>query len=420
MAMAGLSGRLQRPATPRPVVHITTYPPEHCGVGDATNQMIRASDPRRRAIVLGNVVPGAATNESDVHRVWKKGDVLYPLQVLLALRSIRLRAPFVAHVQHHFFLYGGPLTVLVFPILLIGLRAVGCKVVTQLHSIVDYKTLSRDIESQSVPLYSDRSAALLRWFYRTVEALSDRIIVWTRDMRSTLVNLYGLSGHRIAIVPHGWRAQPWFHDPDARETLGLKDEFLIVFHGFLDPTKGLEDLLHAFSRIAEAEPAARLCLVGEVSPHLQPQRREYQKELRTLASSLGIADRVWITGYVEEKVLNRYLSAASLIVLPYTAVSSLTGSGVLAKVAAFGKPLIASNISRFASELHSGREALLVDPGNVDELATAIRKVAENQEYARYLGENLRRLAPQRTWECTAELVERIYAEIDKYQEKTR
>jgi glycosyltransferase involved in cell wall biosynthesis len=103
-----------------------------------------------------------------------------------------------------------------------------------------------------------------------------------------------------------------------------------------------------------------------------------------------------------------------MIVLPYTTVASVAGSVVLSRIAGLGKPLVASRIPRFASELVSGRDALLVEPGNIDELALAVTRIANDHELARSLGENLRRLSEERSWNRTAALVNLVYQELER------
>ncbi len=397
-----------------PVVHITTFPPEHCGIGNATFGLLEAADFGRRHIVLGNVVEGTVQSKHEVHRVWKKNNFFYPFQILRALRSVGIPPRSIAHVQHHFFLYGRAPTALGFPFLLLVLRICGCKIVVQLHSVVDYRALERDIGLRGTTIRPSRAAPLLKSFYRVVDLFSDRIIVWTQEMSSKLKSLYGTADSKVRIAPFGWETKPTRRD-SAEKYLGKEGGMSIVFHGFLDPTKGLEVLLFAFSRIADRFPLAHLFLVGEPSPHLSASHRgEYLEDLRGLATTLGIGERVRITGYVREEVLDQYLDAASMIVLPYTTVASVAGSVVLSRIAGLGKPLVASRIPRFASELVSGRDALLVEPGNIDELALAVTRIANDHELARSLGENLRRLSEERSWNRTAALVNLVYQELER------
>jgi glycosyltransferase involved in cell wall biosynthesis len=58
-----------------------------------------------------------------------------------------------------------------------------------------------------------------------------------------------------------------------------------------------------------------------------------------------------------------------------------------------------------------GDAALLVDPLDVDAIAGAIEKIADDPDLARRLGEAGRRRAAAYTWERTAKLMGAVYAE---------
>ena len=396
-----------------PVVHVTTFPPENCGIGEVIRELVRACDGTRRTVVLANTVLGRSTQEPFVFQVWRKNDMTYPFRVLSAIRTRVGSKSAIVHVQHHFFLYGSATTLAEFPLMLFLLKIAGHRIATQLNSVVDFTMLDHDIDKLNLGISHEFIGSGLRVFYRVVAALSDRIIVWTEAMKKTLVQIYRVTSGKVIAVPLGWRISPTVRPEESKRTLSLQDTFLIVFHGFLDPTKGLENLFEAFAEIAPKIPTAKLFIVGQMSPHLDSRRKNYSAELAATVARLRLSDRILFTGYVDEDRLTLYLSAADLFVLPYATVSSAGGSAVLSKVAAFGKPLIASRISRFSEELRNGETALLVTPGSVQELAEAIESLVGDPKLAQRLGEKLRALAIERSWRRTAETLETVYTELE-------
>lgn len=396
-----------------PVIHVTTFPPEHCGIGEVTHDLVEARASDRATLILANQVQQSVDKEANVFRVWRKGDVRYPVQLLIAIKKLSGDRPALIHVQHHFFLYGGLLTVFEFPLFLLLLRLAGHRVLTQLHSVIELEKVSVDLEKTGVRIPPTLARYVLRLFYRVIGRISNRVIVCTEAMNETLQRTYRVPSSKIAIVPFGWRTgKPWPRQ-ESKMTLGLQDSLAIVFHGFLDPTKGLEHLLEAFATAGRRLPTAKLLIVGELSPHIDPSRKAYASEIQKSAVRLGLGGRVIFTGYIDEAMLARYLSAADIIVLPYVVASSSSGSAVLAKVGAFGRPLIASRIPRFAQELEHGKTAWFVTPGNVPELASAIEALATNSVLSEKIGYALRSLAIGRSWERSAHIIEQVYGDVE-------
>ena len=399
----------------RPIVVISTYPPEHCGVGRDAHQLVQALRRRREVIVLANEVAGAEPNRPEAEFAWRKNDLRFPFRLVRRLQQVAPGRGRIVHVFHHFFLYGGPATVLEFPLLVLLLRLRGYRVVVQYQSIVDPLELAaHGPEGLALPP-GGISRLLLERFYRAVDRWSDRLVVCTRSMSDRLVRIYGAPPSRVRIVPVGWRRSAERSSADGKASLGLAGRKVLLFHGFLDPTKGLDDLIVAFARSAGRDPVWELVLAGEPSPHLPEGGRPFLEQLRSVAAKNGVAERMRLTGYLDEEALTLALASADLVVLPYTMQYSHGGSAVLSRVASLGRPLIATRISRFADELTDGAQALLVPPRDPAALAAAIDRLLNDPQLAARLGASLRQLAETRTWDRSADLLEsEVYAPLER------
>lgn len=398
------------------IVFVSTYPPEHCGVGRDAFQMVQALSEFRNPIVIGNITAGAPREDGAVHRVWRKDELLYPVKILKEVNRESNERETIVHLYHHFYLYGGPLTIPLFLVLVLLLRLHGYRVVVQPQSVIDpdqVGELARAFVGASPPQIPKLG---LRWFYRTAAALADRVAVCTPSMRRILVDKYGIDANKVWIVPVGWREAPSTDEASAaKETLGLTGRKVVLFHGFLDPTKGLGDLLRGFAQEHKSDSDSFLVLAGEASPHVSPVGEPFVRSLENDAIQLRVRESVRFTGFLDEANLSQTLSAADVFVLPYTMLASHGGSASLSRVAAYGKPLIASRISRFADEIVDGETGLLVTPGRPDEIAVALVRVLNDTALAGRLGENLRTLAGKRTWKASAELLDRVlYPSLDR------
>lgn len=124
---------------------------------------------------------------------------------------------------------------------------------------------------------------------------------------------------------------------DARARLGISPITLVIgIFGIVHPFKRLESCVRAFAAMAEEHPDARLVMVGRALD------AAYDEQLRALSRSLGVGDRVVLTGHVERRDFDAYLLAADAVVnlrFPYLAQMSAT----LMRAIAAGKPLVISD-----------------------------------------------------------------------------
>lgn len=141
----------------------------------------------------------------------------------------------------------------------------------------------------------------------------------------------------------------------------------LLFFGFIRPYKGVDVLLRAMARVSTDLPDARLIVAGEVW--------DGEDRLRALVGELGLADRVDLRlSYLPADELDVLLRDADALVLPYT---SGTGTQQVRVAQAHGVPVIASRISTVPEQVDDGVDGLLVEPGDVDGLADAIRRLYE-------------------------------------------
>jgi glycosyltransferase involved in cell wall biosynthesis len=143
----------------------------------------------------------------------------------------------------------------------------------------------------------------------------------------------------------------------------------LLFFGFIRPYKGVDVLLRALSEV----PGVRLVVAGEVW--------DGADRLRSLVAELGLGDRVDLRlAYLQNAELDALLHDADALVLPYT---SGTGTQQVRVAQAHGLPVIASRISSMPQQVTDGVDGILVEPGDVADLAAAIRDVYEPGRLAR-------------------------------------
>jgi glycosyltransferase involved in cell wall biosynthesis len=146
--------------------------------------------------------------------------------------------------------------------------------------------------------------------------------------------------------------------------------------------KGHEVLLHAVPRVLASFPNAKFALVGR---GWGPEGPSYERELRDLASSLGVEEAVLFTG--ERSDVPDTLAALDVSVHP----SLNDNLGGTIESLLMECPMVVSDIRGFSDTILHDETGLAVPAGDATALADAIVRLLEDRHFARRLGENGRR-----------------------------
>jgi len=161
-----------------------------------------------------------------------------------------------------------------------------------------------------------------------------------------------------------------------------RTENLILFVGRITNEKQLDKLLRAFA-ILDPSLNAKLELVGG---------GEQENSLKSLASQLGIRDRVTFTGYAEEDYLRNALTRATVFAMP--SIAELQSIATMEAMAS-GLPVVAANAMALPHLVHDGENGFLFEPGNIDEFAAKLTQVLTmpEDELQKFKRESLRIVA---------------------------
>ncbi|HKO27572.1 MAG TPA: glycosyltransferase family 4 protein, partial [Solirubrobacteraceae bacterium] len=186
-----------------------------------------------------------------------------------------------------------------------------------------------------------------------------------------LVAELGWPPGRVKVVANGVDSRRYAEgaDPDLRRSLtGGCGRRLVVTVARLAEQKGLRHLVEAMRLL----PDVTLAMVGD-----GPDRHA----LETLASGLGVADRIRFLGNRDD--VPRLLSAADVFVLP-----SLWEGLPLALIEAMAAraPIVATSIPGVDEVVADRETALLVPPGDAAALAHAVRRLLDDPTAAARLG----------------------------------
>src|SRR5437660_9211436 len=217
-----------RPALPSRVAVVGNYLPRKCGIATFTTDLCDAIHSGYRATEL-LALPVNDTVEG----------YSYPARVRFelsqdSLASYRQAADFLNFsnidlvcLQHEYGIFGGPAGSHILELL----RRLRMPVVTTLHTVLREPNLDQ------------------RMVMEQIAALSDRLIVMSRQSADILQEVFQVSPDKIDLIPHGI-PDLHFTDPNFyKDAFGTEGKDVLLTFGLLSPNKGIENVIQALPSI---------------------------------------------------------------------------------------------------------------------------------------------------------------------------
>jgi len=223
----------------------------------------------------------------------------------------------------------------------------------------------------------------------------------------------GVAGGKIVVNPNGVdveRFRPGVGGVEARRELQIADDEVVAgFVGTFGPWHGVEKLAEAIRKIP-ADVKVRFLLVGSGSLHAAVEKQ------------LEGDKRVIFTGAVAHDRVAKLLDACDVLVAPHVPLadgSEFFGSPTkIFEYMAMGKGIVASRLGQIGEVLVDGETALLVEPGDVEELRASILRLVESEELRKRLGARAREVAEsEHTWKRNAQRVLDAYKSLTGLQD---
>ncbi len=195
------------------------------------------------------------------------------------------------------------------------------------------------------------------------------VVTATRWVKQDIVEKYGISPEKIAVIPRMPRFDRDAHTMDTEEALAGLPESFALFPSATWVTKNHVRLIRAIAKLRDTH-AVRLNLVctgRNSTPEFARIKTEIEK--------LGLSDQVRFLGVVSIERLNALFKHAKFLVHP----SIFEGLGLpLLEAFHYGLPVVASTASCIPEVV--GSAALPFDPFDEDDIARALFAVCNTPE----------------------------------------
>jgi len=204
---------------------------------------------------------------------------------------------------------------------------------------------------------------LIRGFFRG----ADRVAVLGEHWSGVARDLLGVRPERLLVVQNGAPEPDVLAQPDHAEAH-------LVFAGELGERKGVDVLLPALRSLEAETRGWRATLAG--GGDIERFRRQ--------SVELGLGDKVSFAGWLSEAEMGALLASADIFVLPSREEAQPIA---ILEAIARGLPVVSTLVGSIPEQVHDGVSGLLVPAGEVAPLAAALKRLVQNPEERRTMGQ---------------------------------
>ena len=269
--------------------------------------------------------------------------------------------------------------------------------VLTLHDIIFLEP--RDKQNHS--LYQN-----MGWLYRRLDVprilnKCRRIITVSNFEMENIISKLGISRERMAMIYNGYN--DWFKPIEETSQITKKyisDEGYFFFLGNTDPKKNTERTLVAYSKYLQQSGVKRKLLMADLNP-------DYLNGIIQRHHIENIREHILMPGYIVNSDLPYIYNGAFAFL--YTSLRESFGIPLLEAMAC-GTPVITSNTSSMPEI--AGHEAILINPGNSDEIAEMMLQLERDEVFYQKQKEIGIKRAKLFSWRKTAEQLLMLYKEV--------
>jgi glycosyltransferase involved in cell wall biosynthesis len=238
------------------------------------------------------------------------------------------------------------------------------------------------------------------WMERVFSRFVDALYAVGEVQRGQLKNVFGFRDKSIRTIWNGVQMPNGHGDPGFRASIGAEHCTLIGTIATLIEQKGLRDLMAVAKRVCDAGHNVKFVIVGEGK--LRP-------ELEALRASLGLDDKVILTGWVTSAA-DVTLPSFDIFFQPslWEAMSVVTLEAM-----ANGKPVVATRVGEAPNVIENGVDGMLVDAKDIAGMAGALERLIVDPELRRRMGQTARQTVERKlTVDHMTRAYERAYMDV--------
>ena len=279
-------------------------------------------------------------------------------------------------------------------------------VVSTVHGYLTFEGISKGSVIEGSPEAAELQEAERKGYKATREVIT----VDTR-IKEYILKETGVTGNMIKNFIDVESFKPEIERrAEFRDTYGFSQDELIFFvPRRLTKKNGVMYPILSLPAVVEKFPNARVVFAGT---------GEMMEPMKEKAAELGVSDHITMLGAVDHSVMMQYYALANVALVPsiYSAgVEEATSISALEAMGS-GVPLIACAVGGLKEIVDSGKDGLLVEEQNVEELSDAMIRLLEDPAYGEQLAQAGRaKIIAEYSHFAAAEKYEAIYLKALKH-----
>lgn len=221
------------------------------------------------------------------------------------------------------------------------------------------------------------------------------VIVNSNYMKNEIQRLFGLPFDKINVIPNGINLSNFTgieRDYDFRRQYAMDNEKIILYVGRLVYEKGVQHLIAAMPKILSNYNDAKLIIAG---------RGGMMDELRAEASNLGLNDKIYFTGYLNSKQVQKMYKCADVAVFPSTYEPFVI---VALEAMLAGVPTVVSDVGGLDEIVTHGVDGMKSYAGNANSIADSVTALLYDHQLATNVSKKAKqKVKDQFNWEKIAQ-----------------
>ncbi|MDX1522866.1 MAG: glycosyltransferase family 4 protein [Anaerolineae bacterium] len=194
--------------------------------------------------------------------------------------------------------------------------------------------------------------------------------------------------------------------------------FLLAYFGFLNESKGGEELIEALALLRQQGLDAKLLLIGGDVGHADPTNLAYAQRVQALIEQHHLTEVVHRTGYINLSDISANLLAADVVVMPYRDGVSFRRTTLIAALR-HGRPVVSTIPADpgLIPEIRPGENMLLAHPQDAFALAEKIAPLADDARLRQTLATGAEALGYLFEWHKIAQETAALYRQVTRRDE---
>jgi len=200
-----------------------------------------------------------------------------------------------------------------------------------------------------------------------------RLIVNSEYMKNEVKGIFNIPGDKVNVIPNGVdlnKFNGYHRDIEFRRKFANDNEKIVFFVGRLVNEKGVHVLIDAVPKVSYNYHDVKFVIAGK-GPQLD--------HLKWKANEMGVASKVYFTGYISDEDLLKLYKCVDVAVFPslYEPFGIVAIEGMLANV-----PVVVSDTGGLGGIVEHGVDGMKSYTGNANSLADSILEILFNPEKA--------------------------------------